>query len=182
MQITTGHALTCLRPPPQSWFHSSIISLFSLLLIHLLISLYIFPQTNILTSYRPYMDPTSTLFFNTASWIVKLYTSTSTFPLFSHHHHHISIVSPPPPPPRPPPPSPPSHFYCFPNTTAFLLFSLLLLSSCYKGYLSLTFLAWLWPFRPDFGLSGRKTIGGVKTIDMWGWWWCGGGGKTADSR
>ena len=129
-----------------------------------------------------YMDPTSTLFFNTASWIVKLYISTSTFPLFSHHHHQISIVSPPPPPPRPPPPPPPSHFYCFSNTTAFLLFSLLLLLSCYKGYLSLTFLAWLWPFRPDFGLSGRKTIGGVKTIDMWGWWWCGGGGKTADSR
>ena len=33
------------------------------------------------------------------------------------------------------------------------------------------------PFWPDFGyfglfgLSGRKTIGGVKTIEMWWWWW-----------
>ena len=149
MQITTGHALTCLRPPPQSWFHSSIISLFSLLLIHLLISLYIFPQTNILTSYRPYMDPTSTLFFNTASWIVKLYTSTSTFPLFSHHHHHISIVSPLPPPPRPPPPPPPSHFYyiAFPTPPHFYCFHS---SCCYPA----TKVIWVWLFWPDFGLLG----------------------------
>ena len=55
------------------------------------------------------MDPTSTLhsffYFNTASWIVKLYT-TPILLLFSLHHNHISIVLTPP--------TPPTHFYCFP--------------------------------------------------------------------
>ena len=34
-------------------------------------------------------------------------------------------------------------------------------------------LIWLfWPEVSLFGLCGRKTIGGVKTIGMWGWsWW-----------
>ena len=70
--------------------------------------------------YWPYIDPTLTphwpytqLFFNIASWIVKLDKS--------------------PPPPHcycfPPPPPPPPHFYCFRSTTTtttttFLLFSL----------------------------------------------------------
>ena len=57
----------------------------------------------------PFIDPTSTLhsfffFFNTASWIVKLYT-TPILLLFSLHHNHISIVLTPP--------TPPTHFYCF---------------------------------------------------------------------
>ena len=76
------------------------------------------------TLHRPLIDPTSTLrrpytsthidptlnFFNTASWIVKLYTTSTTFLLFSlhhhhHHHRHISIVF------RPAPTPPPQ--YCF---------------------------------------------------------------------
>ena len=47
------------------------------------------------TPLRPYIDPTSTLhstFFNTASWIVKLYTTTATtFLLFTLHHHHHQL-------------------------------------------------------------------------------------------
>ena len=51
--------------------------------------------------------------------MVTLYTTATTFLLFSLHHRHISIVFPPPPPPTPPP-----HFYCFLSTTTatFLLF------------------------------------------------------------
>ena len=73
----------------------------------------------------PFIDPTSTLhsfffFFNTASWIVKLYT-TPILLLFSLHHNHISIVLTPPTPPThfysfpvfPSPPPPPPHFYNF---------------------------------------------------------------------
>ena len=140
-----------LHNPPQSWFSaSSTILLFSLLL-HLLIYSIYFPSTNTLTSYRPYIDPTSTLdstFFNTTSWIEKLYRTTTTFLLFSllhhhhhhillfsrhrhHHHHHISFVFPPPP-------AhyyfslhhhhyhhvsivfPPPHFFCFPATSTSL--------------------------------------------------------------
>ena len=74
------------------------------------------------------MDTTSTLpstyIFNTALWIVKLCTPTTTdkFLLLSphHHHHYSSFVFPPPPPPP--------HFYCYPSstttTTTFLLFTL----------------------------------------------------------
>ena len=82
------------------------------------------------------------------------FSSSSTFLLFSlhhhhHHHHHISIVFPPPPPPP--------HFYCFHSSYCFPAINVI----------------WEWPFTPDFGyfgLSGRKTIEGVKTIEMW-WWW-----------
>ena len=71
--------------PPQSWFSSSsTILLFSLLLLHLLIySIYFSIQKYIdlmLTLKGTYMDQ---LFLNTASWIVKLYTTTTTFLLFS---------------------------------------------------------------------------------------------------
>ena len=126
-------------PPPQQFYYFPSFSTSSFIL-------YIFPSTNTLTSYRPYIDPTSTLdstFFNTTSWIEKLYRTTTTFLLFSlhHHHHHISFVFPPPPPPHffcfpattittstllfftPPPPPPPPCFYCFPSPT-FLLFPL----------------------------------------------------------
>ena len=125
------------------------------------------------------------------------FSSSSAFLLFSlhhhHHHHHISIVFPPLPPP---PPTPPPHFYCFSSTTTttttatFLLF--LLHHHHHHHHISIVFpppphfycfhssycfpavnVIWEWPFRPDFGyfgLSGRKTIEGVKTIEMW-WWW-----------
>ena len=88
---------------------SSSIKLFSLLL---LIFFIFFPPPSLRpyrTLHRPFMDPTSTLhsffYFNTASWIVKLYTSPILL-LFSLHHNHISIVLTPP--------TPPTHFYCFP--------------------------------------------------------------------
>ena len=103
------------------------------------------------TPHRPYTQ----LFFNTASWIVKLYTTTATtFLLFSSTttatatfvlfslQHHISIVF-----------STPSHFYCFPSTTTatatFLLFP-----------------PWVWPFRPDFSLFGllRENNGNMAVV------------------
>ena len=79
-------------PPPQQFYYFPSFSTSSFIL-------YIFPSTNTLTSYRPYIDPTSTLdstFFNTTSWIEKLYRTTTTFLLFSlhhHHHHHILLFS-----------------------------------------------------------------------------------------
>ena len=115
--------------PPQSWFSaSSIILLFSSFSTSSFIP-YIFPSTNTLTSYRPYIDPRLNFFSTKASWIEELYTNTTTFLLFSFyhhhhisiiflhhhritivslHHHHISIVFPPHPPPPPPLPS---HYY-----------------------------------------------------------------------
>ena len=84
--------------PSQSWFPSSTILLFSLLLIHLLISLYIFPPTNTSTSYRLYMDPTWTL---DSTLCQHSFVNSETI---YHHLHHRSIVFLPPPP----------HLYCFP--------------------------------------------------------------------
>ena len=101
-------------PPPQFYYFPP--SSFSLFLI---------PSSSSSSSFfnifsiHKYVDPKSTphrlytqLCFS-ASWIVKLYTITTTFLLFS-LHHHISIVF-----------SPPSllHFYCF-SPPPFLLFSL----------------------------------------------------------
>ena len=96
----TFPASTLLFLPSQS----SWILIFRLLnnsiifpLVHLLIYSIYFPSPNTLTSYRSYIDPTSTLdFFNTTSWIEKLYRTTTTFLLFSlhhHHHHHILLFS-----------------------------------------------------------------------------------------
>ena len=94
------------------------------------------------TQHRPHIDPTLRI------KIVKLYTTT--FLLFPSSTtantfllfflHHHYL------------PStvaslwpPSSHCYCFSTT-------------------------WFWHEFGLFGLSGRKTIGGVKTIEMW-WWW-----------
>ena len=141
-----------LFPPPQFYYFPSSIFFFfySLLhnfiilprlLIHLLISLYIFPSRNTSTSYRPYIDPTSTL---DSTFFQHNFVNSESI-----YHHHISLLSPPPPPPShfycfpPPPPHfycfppPPAlHFHCFPSTTTtttFLFFSLLLLFSYETG-------------------------------------------------
>ena len=179
-----------LFPPPQFYYFPSSIFFFfySLLhnfiilprlLIHLLISLYIFPSRNTSTSYRPYIDPTSTL--DSTFFQHNFVNSESIY-----HHHHISLLSPPPPPPShfycfpPPPPHfycfppPPAlHFHCFPSTTTtttFLLFSLLLLFSYETGQKGQP-QAKIRPKRSNSNnLSSRKTIGGVKRIEMW-WWW-----------
>ena len=167
--------------PPQSWFpSSSTISLFSLLHLHLLVySIYfsIHKYIDLLsTLHRPHIDPTptphwpqidptstldSTFFQHSLVNSETIYNHHHILSLLHHHHHHISIVSlhhhhisivfPPPAPPPPPP-----HFYCFH-------------SYCFATRKVI----WVWPFWPEvglFGLSGRKTIGGVKTIEMW-WWW-----------
>ena len=89
--------------PPHSFLFSSSSTIFyfpssilnSLLLFDFIISpscphfiLHIFPSTTTSTLYRPSSDPTlkfhTRFFFNTASWIVKLYTTTTIkFLLFS---------------------------------------------------------------------------------------------------
>ena len=111
------HNVNLSQPLPHSWIPSASIFvifplvlfyfppppqflLFSLRLLHLLIY-------SIYFSIHKYIDLISTLdsiFFKTASWIVKLYTTTNHISFFSLHHHHISIVFPPPP-----------YFYCFPS-------------------------------------------------------------------
>ena len=103
-------------PPPQFYYFPP--SSFSLFLIPSSSSSSSSSFFNIFSIHK-YVDPKSTphrlytqLCFS-ASWIVKLYTTTTTFLLFS-LHHPISIVF-----------SPPSllHFYCF-SPPPFLLFSL----------------------------------------------------------
>ena len=123
-------------------------------------------------STHDHIDPTLNCFFNTAPWIVKLYTMTATFLLFSslttitfhhisivslHHQHHIYIVFTPP------------IVFLSDKVLEFGLFGLSLAFFC----LRLASLACLWFFWPVSGLSdlsnnlyGRK-IGGVKTIEMW---------------
>ena len=116
--------------PLHNFYHfpsSSTILLFSLLHLHLFIySIYfsIHKYIDLLsTVHRPYIDPSSTLlstFFNTASWIVKLYIP----PPPPHFYCFPSTTTTPSPLPPP--------FYCFPSTattttstaTTFLLFSL----------------------------------------------------------
>ena len=97
------------------------------------------------------------------------HSTTTTFLSFSLHHHHISIVFPRPPP----------HFYRFHSTTTtFLLFSL------HQHHISIVFSppivflpdrptqANLRPERSNSNIfSSRKTIGEVKTIEMWWRWW-----------
>ena len=71
---------------------------------------------------------------------------TTTFLLSSLHHHQTSIVFPPAP----------SHFYCFHS------------SYCFPTRQAKQ--ANLRPERSNSNnLSSSKTIGGVKTIEMW-WW------------
>ena len=119
-----------LFPPAQFYYFPSSMFFIPLLHLHLLIySIYFSTHKYIdllSTLHRPHIDPTPNFFCNTASWIVKLYTTTATtfllFPLHHHHHHHhISDVIRPPPPPPP-------HFnrFLFTTTTAttFQLFSL----------------------------------------------------------
>ena len=101
-----------------TYYHGHFLFSLFLLLLNLIIlppPLHFFLYSSLHLHYDPigpFIDPSSTLrrpytpfFFNTASWIVKLYT-TPILLLFSLHHNHISIVLTPP--------TPPTHFYCFP--------------------------------------------------------------------
>ena len=129
-----GHVIKSCKEP---------ILLFSLLHLLIFFSIFFHPQI-----HRPYINPTSTLdstffVFNTASRIVKLYTTTTNTFLLSPStttttflnvflHYHISIIFPPPPPP---------HFYCFPPPPP----------PSHSYYFSSRQVIWVWLFWP-FGL------------------------------
>ena len=85
---------------------------------------------------------------------------------------HFFFPPPPPPPhfycfPPPPPPTPP-HLCCFHSSYCFSTTKVIWVS---LFWLEFGLLGLILPEVGLFGLSGRKTIGGVKTIEMWWWWW-----------
>ena len=89
---------------PQFFYSLHTILLFSLLLHHLIYSMYF----SIHRKNRLHIDPRLNFFFQHS--FVNSETTTSFLLFFHHHHHHqVSIASL-----RPPPPPPSSHFYCFP--------------------------------------------------------------------
>ena len=87
--------------PSSSFFIPSSFYTSSFLYIYIYI-FFFHPQI-----HRHHIDPRLNFFFNTASWIVELYTTTTTFlfpatittttfllivSLHNHHHHHIPTV------------------------------------------------------------------------------------------
>ena len=88
--------------PSSSFFIPSSFYTSSFLYIYIYIYFFFHPQI-----HRHHIDPRLNFFFNTASWIVELYTTTTTFlfpatittttfllivSLHNHHHHHIPTV------------------------------------------------------------------------------------------
>ena len=94
--------LFLLFPSPSSSFFIPS-SFYTSSFFYIYIYIYFFhPQI-----HRHHIDPRLNFFFNTASWIVELYTTTTTFlfpatittttfllivSLHNHHHHHIPTV------------------------------------------------------------------------------------------
>ena len=125
--------------------------------------------------HRPHIDPTSTL---DSTFFQHNFVNSETI----YHHHNISLLSSPPSPPShfycfPPPPP---HFYCFPSPPPPPHFYCFHSSYCFPSRQAKKA-----NLRPKSGLKGqtqakkvnsnnlssRKTIGGVKRIEMWWWWW-----------